>query len=185
MQTEAEPWLLEVDPEFDLFRLLDPRETAPSIGQIFGEQDILAVLPSAASAKTQAAYRELAESWQSDAHGIDIRLDTELEELPADKAAWFFGADNLWAQRLFGGEDAQDRPSAPEEAVGETADEEPAEYADEGKRRDQRKDVPLAPQRRKAKRNHPALYPSPRRSSIHFVRFSLLVTPVRPSSSPL
>ncbi len=108
LQTESEPLLLEIDPEFDLFRLLDPRETAPSIGQIFGEQDILALLPSAASAETQAAYRELAESWQSDAHGIDIRLDTELEELPADRAAWFFGAENLWVPRLFGGEDAQE-----------------------------------------------------------------------------
>ena len=35
---------------FDVFRRLDPRETPPSIGQIFGEPSILAVLPSDAGA---------------------------------------------------------------------------------------------------------------------------------------
>jgi len=43
------PVRLHVDPRFDLFRKLDPRETPPSIGQIFGEPRILAVLPSSAS----------------------------------------------------------------------------------------------------------------------------------------
>ena len=33
----AAPLSLHVDPMFDLFRLLDPRETPASIGQIFGE----------------------------------------------------------------------------------------------------------------------------------------------------
>ena len=37
-ETVSEPQLLEVDPEFDLFRLLDARETAPSIGQVFGDR---------------------------------------------------------------------------------------------------------------------------------------------------
>ena len=41
----AGPLALSVDPHFDVFRRLDPRETPPSIGQIFGEPAILAVLP--------------------------------------------------------------------------------------------------------------------------------------------
>ena len=39
------PLMVHVDPRFDVFRKLDPRETPPSIGQIFGEPRILAVLP--------------------------------------------------------------------------------------------------------------------------------------------
>ena len=53
VRTEAEPVALHVDPSFDVFRLLDPRETPPSIGQIFGEPRILAVLPAQAPAAEQ------------------------------------------------------------------------------------------------------------------------------------
>jgi hypothetical protein len=98
---DAEPLVLHVDPAFDLFRRLDPRETPSSIGQVFGEPKILALLPSSASAAEQAAYRELLKGWQSDAHAIEVRLDREVEALPADRAAWLLGRDNLWAKKLF------------------------------------------------------------------------------------
>jgi hypothetical protein len=102
LELAEQPLLLEVDPEFDLFRLLDPRETAPSIGQIFGESQIFAVLPATASPAKLQAYRELAQSWQSDVHNIEIVLDTEFGELPNNAAAWFFGAENRLAPRFFG-----------------------------------------------------------------------------------
>jgi len=108
LETEAEPLLIEADPEFDIFRLLDPRETAPSIGQIFGEPEILAVLPATASPEKLQAYRELAESWRSEAHDIEVLLDTELGELPENQAAWFFGAENRLAPALFGADDSID-----------------------------------------------------------------------------
>jgi hypothetical protein len=50
---------------------LDPRETAPSIGQLFGEPRVLAVLPAAAPAARVKAYRELALGWKSDAHQVE------------------------------------------------------------------------------------------------------------------
>ena len=43
----ASRWPCTSIPSFDVFRLLDPRETPASIGQIFGEPRILAVLPVA------------------------------------------------------------------------------------------------------------------------------------------
>ena len=97
----AQPLLLEVDREFDLFRLLDPRETAPSIGQIFGEQEILAVLPSGSSREELQAWRELLDAWQSDAHSIAVILDSELDEVPPGTAAWLLGSSNVVAARLF------------------------------------------------------------------------------------
>ncbi len=101
VELDAEPLVLHVDPAFDLFRRLDPRETPSSIGQIFGEPKILALLPGTASAEEQAAYRELLKGWQSDAHAIEVKLDSEVAELPSDRAAWLLGRDNRWAKKLF------------------------------------------------------------------------------------
>ena len=101
VSTANQPLLLEVDPEFDMFRLLDPRETAPSIGQIFGEPQILAVLPAEGDPAVVAGYRELVEAWQSDVHEINVVLDTDIDEIPEDKAAWLFGAENRLATALF------------------------------------------------------------------------------------
>ena len=101
--TDSRPLALTVDPYFDVFRRLDPRETPPSIGQIFGEPEILAVLPSDAGAAALAAYRELMKGWQSDAHRITVVLDAEITALPANRAAWIVGRTNRLAASLFGG----------------------------------------------------------------------------------
>ncbi len=101
--TDHRPLAISVDPRFDVFRRLDPRETPPSIGQIFGEPAIVAVLPSGAGAEALAAYRGLLAGWQSDAHRITVVLDTELAELPADRAVWIVGRDNRLAGKAFGG----------------------------------------------------------------------------------
>jgi hypothetical protein len=111
--TSAEPLLLDVDPEFDVFRLLDPKETAPSIGQIFGEPEIIAVLPADADPELLAGYRRLAESWQSDAHSITIVLDTDIGTIPADTAVWFFGKENRHARSLFESDQSLDLTFAP------------------------------------------------------------------------
>jgi hypothetical protein len=102
VRTDAEPVALQVDPSFDVFRLLDPRETAPSIGQIFGEPRVLAVLPAGLPAVEQEAYRRLIEGWRSDGHQPEIRTDAELTELPRDRAVWILGRTNALARRLFG-----------------------------------------------------------------------------------
>ena len=102
-ETASEPQLLEVDPQFDLFRLLDARETAPSIGQVFGDRKLLAILPAAANEATRAAYRELVERWQSPTQNMTIVLDVDVDadELPADAALWVLGRDNQFAAILF------------------------------------------------------------------------------------
>ncbi|MGI9341416.1 MAG: M20/M25/M40 family metallo-hydrolase, partial [Gammaproteobacteria bacterium] len=108
LRTSARPLLLEVDREFDLFRLLDPRETAPSIGQIFGEPEILAVLPSGSSREELQAWRELLDAWQSDAHSIAVTLDSELDTVPPGTAVWLLGSSNVVAARLFASEQTVD-----------------------------------------------------------------------------
>jgi hypothetical protein len=94
------PLMVHVDPWFDVFRRLDPRETPPSVGQIFGEPRVLAVLPSQASAAEIQAWRELFRGWQSESHAIEMKLDTEVADLPRDRAVWIVGRANRWTSRL-------------------------------------------------------------------------------------
>lgn len=91
---DARPEALAVDPDFDVFRQLDPLETPCSIGQIFGEPKILAVVPSGEDA---SAYRDLMAGWQTDDHVIEIVSDAEIKTLPSDRAVWILGRTNRLA----------------------------------------------------------------------------------------
>ena len=98
---EARPLGLHVDPSFDVFRKLDPREIPASIGQIFGEPDVLAVLPAHASQAEGDGFRTLVEGWRSESHQPELVTDAELGELPGDRAVWVLGRGNALAERLF------------------------------------------------------------------------------------
>ena len=104
LRVPARPLALQVDPSFDLFRRLDPREIPASIGQVFGEPRLLAVVAASASAEEAAAWRTLALGWQTDAHAVEVVTDAELAdaELPADRAVWLLGRGNRLAARYFG-----------------------------------------------------------------------------------
>jgi aminopeptidase N len=99
--TEARPVALHVDPGFDLFRLLDPRETPPSLGQIFGEPRVLAILPAKAQPAEIERYRALVEGWRSESHAPEFLSDADVAELPSDRAVWLLGRNNALAARLF------------------------------------------------------------------------------------
>jgi aminopeptidase N len=96
------PLSLDVDPEFDLFRLLDPRETAPSLGQIFGDGQVLAIVPALASTAELAAYEAMIEFWRGkDAQKISVIRDSDFVSLPRDRSVWIIGKGNTLATRLF------------------------------------------------------------------------------------
>jgi hypothetical protein len=114
--TDSLPMMLSVDPAFDVFRLLDVRETAPSIGQIFGESAVIAVLPADEDEATRAAYETIVRRWESPAQSVTVVLDKDVTSLPADRAVWLFGARNSVAPRLFEN-DPVARVSATESAV--------------------------------------------------------------------
>ncbi|VAX41108.1 PDZ domain [hydrothermal vent metagenome] len=96
LAVSGKPVALAVDPAFDLFRLLSPFETPSSIGQLFGEPKILAILPSEAGEDAEA-YTALMEGWRTDDHAIEIVRDDEVESLPADQAVWILGRTNRFA----------------------------------------------------------------------------------------
>ncbi len=101
VRTTQPPLALHVDPSFDVFRLLDPREIGPSIGQIFGAPRVLVVLPAKADTATRSAWRALIESWRSENHHPEFTTDAELRAIPADRPVWILGRDNALATRLF------------------------------------------------------------------------------------
>jgi aminopeptidase N len=93
-----EPRMIQIDPQFHIFRKLHFSETPPSLSKIYGAEEILVVLPSKASEQQKAIYRELADSWAADSNGkIEIVVDAEIKELPADKSIWILGLDNKFA----------------------------------------------------------------------------------------
>jgi hypothetical protein len=95
--TDAEPLALAADPQFDLFRKLDPREIPPSIGQVFGEPKVLAILPSGLSAEEDAAWRALLSGWKTPAHEIEMKAEGDVASLPEGRAIWVIGRSNRFA----------------------------------------------------------------------------------------
>jgi hypothetical protein len=81
-------------------RTLDPRETAPSIGQLFGASEVVAVVPSEPAADA-VAWQAMLAAWNSPANKITVVADSDLERLPSDRSVWLLGRQNRLAGRLF------------------------------------------------------------------------------------
>ncbi len=99
----APPLRLDVDPEFDIFRRLDRRETPPSISQAFGARKMLIILPDTIDKEFLNAYRAFAKTLAGS--GPDeavIKLDSDIEELPQDRAVTIIGWENRFANSATG-----------------------------------------------------------------------------------
>ncbi|HSX83583.1 MAG TPA: peptidase M28, partial [Candidatus Saccharimonadia bacterium] len=95
LRLAAQPWRVDVDPEFDLFRRLHREEIPPALTQLFGADKVLLLLPAAAIAEIKQGYRQLAQAWpQTSSQALEIRWDQEIEALPTDRAVWLFGWEN-------------------------------------------------------------------------------------------
>ncbi|MEM9167978.1 MAG: M20/M25/M40 family metallo-hydrolase [Planctomycetota bacterium] len=94
VQVDASPEAIAVDAGFDVFRVLDPLETPASVGQIFGESSVLAILPTDEDA---SGYELVLDVWRTDQHRIDVVLDTDIDSLPADRSIWILGETNRFA----------------------------------------------------------------------------------------
>jgi aminopeptidase N len=95
LRLPAQPWRVDVDPEFDLFRRLHREEIPPALTQLYGADKVLLLLPAAAAAEIKQGYRQLAQTWShGPSQALEIRWDQELEALPTDRAVWLFGWEN-------------------------------------------------------------------------------------------
>ncbi len=95
LRVPARPLRVDVDPEFDLFRRLDPRESPPALSGAFGATRVVAVLPAAAPAPLRDAYRAVAEAWAAAGPGEwKIVDDLLVDGVPTDASVWVFGWEN-------------------------------------------------------------------------------------------
>jgi hypothetical protein len=92
----ARPWRLAVDPRFDVFRRLNPKELPSSLGRLYGTEGVLAVLPSSVPTELREAWRALAQAW-----GIAVVEDAALKALPTGRAVWLLGWENRFLPELF------------------------------------------------------------------------------------
>lgn len=95
LEVPGRPLRLDIDPEFDLFRRLDPYERPPALSGAFGAEKTLYVVPAGAPDSVRRMYRAFAEGRRRPQTGsIDIRGDDELTSLPSDRAVWVLGWEN-------------------------------------------------------------------------------------------
>lgn len=99
LKLPARPWRLQLDPEFDVFRRLDPGELPPTLSEALGADRLLMVLPSAAPAPRRAAYQRLAQAW-SEGGRVEVRWDKEMTQLPAGRAVWLLGWENRFLNQI-------------------------------------------------------------------------------------
>ncbi|MCC7257985.1 MAG: M20/M25/M40 family metallo-hydrolase [Gammaproteobacteria bacterium] len=105
IETRERALSVAVDPAFDVFRILDPRETAPSIGQILGAARVTAVVPGEPASDTEA-WRQMLMSWQGPVSEITVVTDREIDAIPADRSVWLLGRGNRLAAGLFASDPA-------------------------------------------------------------------------------
>ena len=84
---------VDVDPEFNLFRRLHWAEIPPSLGNAFGADKIMIVLPTRTSPELKSRYSKMAALWGG-RENFTIIKDTDIDRLPKDGAVWVFGKNN-------------------------------------------------------------------------------------------
>jgi aminopeptidase N len=101
VELPARPVRVDVDPEHDVFRRLDPAELPPSMSGAFGASEALLVLPSAAREPLRSAYAAVAERWRGP--GRQVVTDAQLERIPPGKAVWILGWENRLRESVASG----------------------------------------------------------------------------------
>ncbi len=93
----SRPLRVDIDPEFDLFRRLDPGETPPAISQALGAKKMLVVLPANAEHALLRVYREFSQVLETfGPDEVEVKLDKEIKRLPSDRAITVLGWENLF-----------------------------------------------------------------------------------------
>lgn len=102
LKLPARPLRLAVDPEYDVFRRLDPAELPPTLSEALGADSLLMVLPTAAPAPQRDAYQRLAKAWAEGGRG-ELRWDKDLPRLPQGQAVWLLGWENRFLKQVAAG----------------------------------------------------------------------------------
>ncbi|MEW6074311.1 MAG: M20/M25/M40 family metallo-hydrolase [Planctomycetota bacterium] len=92
---------IDVDPRFDVFRRLHREEIPPTLGGLFGAEQVTLVVPDAGRDPLAADWLAFAEGWRaSAAEGLAIVRAGEIDALPAGRSVWILGAENPWREAI-------------------------------------------------------------------------------------
>jgi len=101
IMVDGKPLQIAIDPQYDVFRILDPAEVPPTLSKIWASQQNIFIIPSKANKTQQAIYQKFAEQWQAaDNDDFKIVLDSDLDALPVDITAWILGYENKFADEV-------------------------------------------------------------------------------------
>lgn len=95
---QQRPRAIRLDPDFDVFRLLDARERPASLGRLFGAKQQLLVIPHGANDDQVKAWQALALAWSDLYENVQLVESSDLNVLPDDAAVWLLG----WQNELLG-----------------------------------------------------------------------------------
>lgn len=91
------PLKLLIDPQFDLFRKLDPRESPPTFTKAYGAEQTLIILPNAVS-KDYHLYKDFSDLWiKGNEDKFTVKSQDNIDQLPTGKAIMLLGLDNKFA----------------------------------------------------------------------------------------
>ncbi|MCF6342229.1 MAG: M20/M25/M40 family metallo-hydrolase, partial [Bacteroidales bacterium] len=98
---KGKPLKLVVDPQYDVFRTLDPMEVPPTWSKILASKENLIVLPAKADEEKKQLYMEFVQQWQAaDNDNFEVAFDNEINSLPTDKTNWVLGFENKYANTV-------------------------------------------------------------------------------------
>ena len=103
IDVNEKPLKLAVDPQYDVFRRLNPNEVPPAMSQALAAKKNLIVLPSSAKKEHKKIYREFAEKWmEADDDLYTVIEDRKLKSLPKGKTVWILGYENEFVKEING-----------------------------------------------------------------------------------
>lgn len=101
-QYEGKLLRIDVDPFFDIFRMVDPDEVPPALSKILGSKENIILLPSNCDENKSAIYREFADKWMSSNSSVSFKVikDDELSYLPKNETTWIIGSENRFLDKF-------------------------------------------------------------------------------------
>ncbi|MBD3162988.1 MAG: hypothetical protein GF346_11270, partial [Candidatus Eisenbacteria bacterium] len=95
------PEWIEVDPDYDLLRRIDPAEIPPALSRLLGADTALVVIAGGLPEAERQAYRAVAEEWGSGARiGMLDEREVDLEADPPAVPTWFLGLGETARERI-------------------------------------------------------------------------------------
>jgi aminopeptidase N len=91
---DKQPVALTLDPDYDVFRLLNTNERPATLGRLFGAKKQLLVMPADATTEQLSAWRQLAAAWSRRYNNVELVFDDAIKTIPEGTALWLLGWNN-------------------------------------------------------------------------------------------